>query len=220
MHSCMHAHFHPRNMFHSMIRSITARAHHPHQAPSADSSHAGRQLADQLVFWQATKARSQAGNANRRRSKASPLSSGTQIFMRVETGQWWILLWMYVVTRTTRSLASVCCVCVLRLASCVLRFSPVPPSERPPELLESCRLQVAHYCVVMRPLPGPCRAFLLLQSMRSVCLALGSSIASLIRSSRARRVSRSRRVVVLSICREVHEGRGGEGRYFRDRAAF
>lgn len=105
-------------LHYSVIRSITARAHHPHQAldPNVPRTYSCRQpglLISQLVFAKQTGAGRHAGMQAKpqKQSKASPLSSGTQVLGR------WSVLDSFVDRSghpATRSLASAS-TCVLRL---------------------------------------------------------------------------------------------------------
>ena len=105
-------------LHYSVIRSITARAHHPHQAldPNVPRTYSCRQpglLISQLVFAKQTGAGRHAGMQAKpqKQSKASPLSSGTQVLGR------WSVVDSFVDRSghlATRSLASAS-TCVLRL---------------------------------------------------------------------------------------------------------
>jgi hypothetical protein len=174
-----------------LIRSITARAHHPHQAldPNVPRTYSCR-LISQLVFAK------QTGEACRQKqSKASPLSSGTQVLGR------WSVVDSFVDRSghpATRSLASAPASCVLRLC-----FPPyIAPLSYSPR---ACRLQVEVF--VMRPslLLGPCRALFV-----SLGLAgwLTRSCCGLDRFADCLKLARSEEGVVL-LYLPTSEGLGG-----------
>lgn len=119
-HPCMHAHYFCLVyailvLHYSVIRSITVRAHHPHQGldPKVPRTYSCRQPADQLVSAR------QTGEARRHARK----SKAKQALFRAAhkswgDGQWWTHSWAVVVTRRRVRLrlrlqpASASCVCV------------------------------------------------------------------------------------------------------------
>lgn len=100
-----------------LIRSITARAHHPHQAldPNVPRTYSCR-LISQLVFAK------QTGEARRHACRQSRKSKAKQALFRaghrsLGDGQWWTHSWTVVVTRRRVRLRL-----RLRLVSCVCVF--------------------------------------------------------------------------------------------------
>ena len=99
-----------------LIRSITARAHHPHQAldPNVPRTYSCR-LISQLVFAK------QTGEARRHACRQSRKSKAKQALFRAGhrswgDGQWWTHSWTVVVTRRrVRLRLRLRLACVLRL---------------------------------------------------------------------------------------------------------
>lgn len=145
VHACMPTHclvlFYAILVLHySVISSITARAHHPLQASNPNVVRNSTYMQADLLISSFSRGKPgrhvcmQAG----RQSKASPLSSGTQVLGRCSV----VDSLLVVVTRRCVRLR-------LRLASCVLRLC-FPPYTAPLSYSpRACRLQVEVF--VVRP---------------------------------------------------------------------